>query len=98
MVPRILLLLTIFLHCIAFGIFALCVYSGPPMGESEFSPWDLGIIVSSVLGFILLPLLYIPILRRRTVQPGKFLCSSISCLLVVAGVFELFVILKTFSL
>src|SRR5260370_5664933 len=58
---KILLLSTIFLHCIAFGIFVFCVHSGPPMGESEFSPWDLGIIISSVLGFILLPLLYIPI-------------------------------------
>jgi len=66
------------------------------MGESEFTPWDLGAIISVVLGFILLPLLYIPILRHRTLEPSIFLSISIVSLLVIAGGSELLVMVKTF--
>ena len=61
-----LLLSVVLLHCVALGIFAFCVHSGPPMGESMFNPWDLGIITSFFLGFVVFPMLYlIAFVRRR---------------------------------
>jgi hypothetical protein len=94
---KILLAFTIVVHCVAFAIFALCLLSGPPMGESEFSPWDLGFWVSALLGFLVLPLLYLGILKGRTSQPSTPVTSSVGFFLVVAALSELVVLCKTFG-
>jgi hypothetical protein len=66
---RIFVLLAVITHCLALCVFAHCIILGPPTGESESSPWDLEITGSAVLGFMILPISYIVILRWRKTRP-----------------------------
>jgi len=60
-----------FFHSISALVFIVHLCTGPPMGESMITPWDIGAAISALLSIVLCPILWICIAVRLKLQTNK---------------------------
>jgi len=58
-------LATTIVHIVSAAIFALMIYVGAPMGESQMNPWDVVTMSSLLVVVILCPLTYICLWKKK---------------------------------